>query len=429
MKIAQITSVYISVPPKTHGGTERIVYHLCQQLDRRGHHVELFASGDSQVDLHVASGLAGRQPVRSSIDLLLEKEYEARNTYNLYRQAERFDVIHAHWTTLAPYFSALTKTPTLVTYAYIEKELHQYYQKHFPRCLPVCVSHAQANMLGDDSIPVVYNAVDLDEIPFNDQPEDFFMIVGRMTPGKGIAEAIHIAKKAKVKLLIVGHVTTHLPWSEEYFLKEIKPHIDGDRIRYIERMAYHDILQTMGKAKGFLFPLQWDEPFGMVVIEAMAAGTPVLAYSRGSMPELIKNGETGYLVENEEEMVEMTHRVAILDRALCRNWVQQRFSIEQMVDGYEQLYRKATRGHWSRKSEPERRQCPLTNGILSDCGARAAIGAHAILIAAAHLDLFGWIGKQEKALGPCDSFRRQCRRMGDFSQCALRHGFNAKTRR
>ena len=352
MNIAQITSVYISVPPKTHGGTERVVYHLCQQLDRRGHHVELFASGDSQVTCRLQAVL----PVATQYDpqstFYMEKEYEARNTYNLYRQAERFDVIHAHWTTLAPYFSALTTIPTLVTYAYIEKELHQYYQKHFPRCLPVCVSHAQANMLGDDSIPVVYNGVDLDEIPFNDRPEDFFMIVGRMTPGKGIAEAIRIAKKSKVKLLIVGHVTTHLPWSEEYFLKEIKPHIDGDRVRYIERMAYHDIVQTMGKAKGFLFPLQWDEPFGMVVIEAMAAGTPVLAYGRGSMPELIQNGETGYLVENEEEMVEMTHRVATLDRARCRNWVQQRFSIEQMVDGYEQLYRKATHGRRNRKGKP-----------------------------------------------------------------------------
>src|SRR5262245_28346825 len=210
-------------------------------------------------------------------------------------------------------------------------------------------------MLGDDSIPVVYNAVNLDEIPFNDHPEDFFMIVGRMTPGKGIAEAIRIAKRAKVKLLIVGHVTTHLPWSEDYFLGEIKPHIDGDRIRYIERMGYHDILQTMGKAKGFLFPLQWDEPFGMVVIEAMAAGTPVLTYSRDSMPELIQNGETGYLVENEKEMIEMTRQVAALDRARCRSWVQQRFSVEQMVQGYEQLYRKATRDHRNRKGDPKQR--------------------------------------------------------------------------
>ena len=162
-----------------------------------------------------------------------------------------------------------------------------------------------------------------------------------MTPGKGIAEAIRVAKKAGARLVIIGHVTTHLPWSEEYFLKEVKPHIDGDRVRYIERLAYHDLVAMMGKAKGFLFPLQWDEPFGMVVIEAMAAGTPVLAYQRGSMPELIKNGETGYLVENEDEMVEMTHRVETLDRARCRNWVRERFSVEQMVNGYERLYRMA----------------------------------------------------------------------------------------
>jgi glycosyltransferase involved in cell wall biosynthesis len=126
MKIAQITSVYISVPPKTHGGTERIVYHLCQRLDQRGHHVELFASGDSQVNCTLQAVL----PIASQDDpqstFYLEKEYEARNTYNLYRQAGRFDVIHAHWTTLAPYFSAFTTTPTLITYAYIEKELHHH---------------------------------------------------------------------------------------------------------------------------------------------------------------------------------------------------------------------------------------------------------------------------------------------------------------
>jgi glycosyltransferase involved in cell wall biosynthesis len=357
VKIAQITSVYISVPPKTYGGTEQVVYHLCRQLSRRGHQVELFASGDSKVDCALQAVL----PVASQDDLhstfYLEKEFEARNTYNLYRQADRFDVIHAHWTTLAPYFSAFTASPTLITYAYIEKQIHDYYKKHFPQCIPVCVSRAQAKMLEDESLPVVYNGVDLDVIPYNDKPEDFFIIVGRMTPGKGIAEAIRIARKAKTRLLIVGHVTSHLPWSEEYYLTAVKPHIDGDRIRYIERLAHRDVLQMLGKAKGFLFPLQWDEPFGMAVVEAMAAGTPVLAYRRGSMPELIRQGETGYLLENEDEMVEMAHRIGTLDRRRCRSWVEQRFSVEQMVDGYERLYRSVAGGRRAQST-----QSPETHG-------------------------------------------------------------------
>jgi glycosyltransferase involved in cell wall biosynthesis len=340
MKIAQISSIYLSIPPKTHGGTERIVYHLCQHLYRRGHQVELFASGDSKVDCPVQSVL----PVASLDDpestLYLEKEFETRNSHNLYRQADRFDLVHAHWPTLAPYFSSFTKTPTVVTYAYIEKELHQYYRDHFPNCFPVCISRAQAKMLGDESLPTIYDGIDLEEIPFNDAPEDFFIIVGRMTPGKGIAEAIRIAKRARVELLIIGHVTTHLPWSESYFLREVKPHVDGKQIRYIERLPYSQLMEWMGRARGFLFPLQWDEPFGMVVVESMAAGTPVLTYRRGSMPELVEDGETGYLLENENGFIEALTRIERLSRKRCRQWVEKNFSAERMVDGYEELYKK-----------------------------------------------------------------------------------------
>jgi glycosyltransferase involved in cell wall biosynthesis len=193
-------------------------------------------------------------------------------------------------------------------------------------------------------MPVVYNGVDLNDVPFSDRPDDFFLIVGRMVPGKGIADAIRIAARAKVKLLIVGHVTSHLPWSEEYFLKEVKPHIDGDKVRHIERLSHRDLTRIMSRAKGFLFPIAWDEPFGMVVIEAMAAGAPVLAYARGSMPELIKNGETGYLVQSEDEMIDGLQRLYAVDRARCRHWVRERFSVEQMIDGYERLYKSAARG-------------------------------------------------------------------------------------
>lgn len=344
MKIAQISSIYLSIPPKTHGGTERIVFDLCQHLVRRGHHVELFASGDSKVDCLVQSVL----PVASEDDprstFYLEKEFEARNTHNLYSQADCFDIVHAHWPTLAPYFSVLSKTPTLITYAYIEKELHEYYRDHFPRCFPVCISRAQARMLGDESLPVVYNGIDLEGIPFNDEPQDFFIAVGRMTPGKGIAEAIRIAKKAGARLLIVGQVTAHLPWSEQYFSQEILPHVDGDGVRHVERLPHDQLMRIVGQAKGFLFPPQWEEPFGLAVAEAMAAGTPVLTYPRGSMPELVKHGESGYLSRTEDEMVDAIKRVGSLDRRRCRAWVEANFSVERMVQGYETLYRRITSG-------------------------------------------------------------------------------------
>ncbi|HEY6199831.1 MAG TPA: glycosyltransferase family 4 protein [Candidatus Binatia bacterium] len=344
MNIAQITSVYLPVPPRTHGGTERIVCYLCRELPRRGHKVELFASGDSKVDcpVHAVLPVASLDDPQSTI--YLEKEFETRNTYNLYRQADRFDIVHAHWPTLAAYFSAWTKTPTLMTYAYIEKDLHEYYRRTFPNCFPVCISRAQARMLGDETLPVVYNGVDLDAIPFSAAPEDFFLVVGRMTPGKGIAEAIRIAKRAGVRLVIVGGVTKHLPWSEEYFLKEVKPYIDGERVLHIENLPYDELMRWMGRAKGFLFPLQWEEPFGMVVAEAMAAGTPALAYPRGSMPELIADGATGFLPPDEDAMIEAVRSAGKIDRRRCRRSIEERFSVERMIDGYEAVYRNILNG-------------------------------------------------------------------------------------
>ncbi|HWP56590.1 MAG TPA: glycosyltransferase family 4 protein [Candidatus Acidoferrales bacterium] len=352
MKIAQITSIYLSVPPKTHGGTEWIVYHLCQRLHRRGHEVELFASGDSRVECRLQAVV----PVASLDDpdstFYLEKEFEARNTYNLYRQADRFDLIHAHWPTLAPYFSDCTRTRTLITYAYIEKHLHDYYRARFPRCAPVCISRAQARLLGDESLPVIYNGIDLDEVPFNDRPEDFFITVGRMTPGKGIAEAIRIARRARVRLVIVGDVTRHLPWSESYFLEQVRPFVDGAQIQHIPRLARADLMRLMSRARGFLFPLQWEEPFGMVVTEAMAAGTPVIAYRRGSMPELIRHGETGFLCADEDEAVRAVAAIGGLDRSRCRSWVRENFSIERMVEAYEKIYREVA-GEGPKIGNPE----------------------------------------------------------------------------
>ena len=345
MEIAQITSTYLSVPPKSHGGTELVVYNLVQGLARRGHHVELFASGDSKVDAPVNAvvDIATSYDERSTT--YLDKEMEARNSFNLYRQGDRFDVIHAHWPTLAPYFSTLTETPTVVTYAYIERHLHAYYRATFPNLYPVCISKSQAAMLGEPSLPVVYNGIDVDQVPFGETPEDFLIIVGRITPNKGIAEAIRIARAAGERLIIVGSPTPYLPWSRAYWEEEVQPWVDGDQIQHREHMPNRDVIALVARAKAFLFPLQWEEPFGLAVAEALAAGTPVVTYPKGSMPELVSDGKTGFLVESEAEAVRALARIQAIDRRCCRQSIAKRFPIDRMVTAYEELYAHAIAQH------------------------------------------------------------------------------------
>ncbi|MSQ26287.1 MAG: glycosyltransferase family 4 protein [Dehalococcoidia bacterium] len=339
MRIAHITSTYLSVPPRSHGGTELMVYHLVQGLARRRHDVELFASDDSRVDVPLRSVVALATSYDPDATAYLDKEIEARNTFNLYRQAARFDLIHAHWPTIAPYFTPFAAAPTVITYHYMEAAIHAYYRASFHTLFPVCVSRAQARMLGEPSLPVVYNGIDLDATPFNDHPEDFLVIVARLVPTKGIAEAIRIARAAGERLVIIGHPPPQIPWSRAYYDEQIKPHVDGDRVRHFADLPHAQVLDWVARAKAFLFPIQWEEPFGLVVAEALAAGTPVVAFRRGAMPEIIDHGRTGFLVDTEQDAVRALRDIAAIHPAACRAAVAQRFSLTSMLDGYEALYR------------------------------------------------------------------------------------------
>lgn len=343
MKIAHLTSTYLSVPPKSHGGTELVVYRLVEGLASMGHEVELFASGDSNVSVPLSAVVPVATSYDESMTTYLDKEIEARNTFNLYRQGDRFDIIHAHWPTLAPYFSMFTKTPTIVTYAYIEEELHRYYREHFPNVHPVCISKSQARALGDSELPVIHNGIDVDSVPFNALPEDFLITVGRIVPNKGIADAIRIARAAGERLVIVGDVSAYLPWSKPYFDEQVAPYIDGDSVRHIPHLPNRDVLTLVSRAKGFLFPLQWEEPFGLAVAEALATGTPVVTYPRGSMPELVQDGETGFLAGSEEEAARAIAQLYRIDRTQCRRRVANHFSVNAMLSGYQALYDRLAR--------------------------------------------------------------------------------------
>ncbi|HXG21211.1 MAG TPA: glycosyltransferase family 4 protein [Methylomirabilota bacterium] len=338
LRIAQITSVSISVPPGTHGGTERMVYQLTEGLVRRGHAVELFASGDSRVSCPVRSVTPTALLDRPDWSTYLEREYEAMNAFQLFRQAERFDLIHAHWPCLAPYFSPFMQIPMVLTYHYISPESLEFYETRFPRCRGVFVSRAQAVGLDRPHGRVIHNAVRGEDIPYGDGVEDRLIIVARMAPRKGIAEAIRIARQAGKPLLVIAPVMHNLAESPVYFRDVIAPLIDGKEVCYVPGLSNDLALQEVGRSRAFLFPLQWEEPFGLAVLEAMVTGTPVITYRRGGMLELVEDGVTGFLVDNEDEMLAAIREVGTIDRRRCRERALARFSVERMVKAYEQLY-------------------------------------------------------------------------------------------
>ena len=344
VKIAQISSVYIPVPPPTHGGTEMMVHALSDGLTHRGHDVHLYASGDSAISgtLHAVTERATLDD--PGITRYIDKELEARNTFELYRNAGAYDLVHCHWPTLAPYFAPFVDTPTVITYHYIERAEHDYYRKAMPRLHPVCVSKRQAELLGEPELPVVYNGLDMAAVPFQAEPDDYLVVVGRMVPAKGIAEAIQIAKRAGERLVIVGAVSPYLPWSAAYFEEQVAPHVDGDRITYIAEAPNAEVLELVSRAKGFLFPLQGEEPFGLTVLEAMACGTPVVTMPRGAMPELVADGLSGFIVESLEEARTAIGKLGTLNRRAVRAHVEARFTHERMVDGYQAVYRDVLAG-------------------------------------------------------------------------------------
>lgn len=343
MKIAQIASIAFSVPPRSHGGTEIAIDLLTRGLVARGHDLTLFASGDSRTTARLHAVVPRATQDDPSSTSYLERDFEVRNVAEAYAlaDAERFDVLHSHWPTPAPYFSRLTTRPSLLTCAYIEKPLYDYYRAHDPRLRFACVSEAQARTLGGGpSVAVIPYGIDVARVPFVAEQGDFLLTVGRLVPTKGADRAIAIARRAGLPLTIVGDVTPYLSESRPYYEERIRPHVDGVHVRHFPTLPNAEVVALMGRARAFVFPISWDEPFGLVVAEAMAAGTPVVATPRGSLPELVEHGVTGFLGETDEELAAYALRAGELDRAACRRRAEARYSAERMVSDYEALYRR-----------------------------------------------------------------------------------------
>jgi glycosyltransferase involved in cell wall biosynthesis len=336
MKVAQVAPLWEPVPPATYGGIELVVSHLSDELVRRGHEVTLFASGDSQT----LAQLEAVYPCAIRLDPQVTEYavYEMLELSQVYAQATEFDIIHSHIGIAALMLAPLVKTPTLHTlHGGFTPDNRKLFNLH--RLQPyISISHAQRE-LELNYVRTVYNGIDPQDYPFKAQPENppYLAFLGRLSPEKGPQHAIAIAKQTGWRLKMAGKIDLI---DSPFFEQEIAPQIDGKQIEYLGEVNHAQKIELLGNAAVTLFPISWREPFGLVMIESMATGTPVIGMNLGSVPEVIAHGKTGFVCQSYAEMTAKVPDALELDRQFCRDYVEKKFSFTQMVDGYEVAYRQ-----------------------------------------------------------------------------------------
>jgi glycosyltransferase involved in cell wall biosynthesis len=338
MKIAQIAPLWERVPPPAYGGIELVVGLLTDELVARGHEVTLFASGDSITSAKLES--VHPQALRLDRSIKEYGIYEMLQLAEVYERASEFDIIHSHMGCAALPYSKLTKTPTVHTLHGVFTPDNEKMFTHAKAQPYVSISNAQREpRLGLNHVATVYNSIDVSMhhfFPTADTPA-YLAFLGRISPEKGPHHAIEIARATGIPLKMAGKVD---PVDVEYFDEVIKPQIDGEFIQFLGEADHYMKNDLMGRAIATLFPITWREPFGLVSIESMAAGTPVIAMNLGAVPEVVADGVSGYICNNVDECIAAVAKIPAISRQICRDYVAQRFGVEQMAAGYEAVYQK-----------------------------------------------------------------------------------------
>lgn len=338
MRIAQIAPLWERVPPFRYGGIELIVSLLTDELVRRGHEVTLFASGDSITKAHLKA--VHDQALRLDKEVKEPGLYELMMLSDLYQQAHHFDIIHSHIGYTALPHSVFVKTPTVHTTHGIFTPDNEKIFRRFASQPYTSISEAQREpRLGLNYIHTVYNGIEPDAYPFQEKPTQppYLAFVGRLSPEKGPEGAIAIARATGLPLKMAGKVDAV---DRTYYDEQLKPLIDGEQIQYLGEVSHEEKVQLLSNATVTLFPITWREPFGLVMIESMATGTPVVGMALGSVPEVIAHGKTGFVCNTIEEMIEAVPEAMKLDRPTCRDYVLNRFSVSTMATEYERAFEK-----------------------------------------------------------------------------------------
>ncbi len=354
MNIAQVSPLWESVPPRCYGGTERIVSYLTEELVRLGHDVTLFASGDSRtaahlepicpqaLRLHNGHGMINRD---APLTLLLERAF---------RLSGEFDIIHSHLDLLGFPLWRRCKVPVITT-------LHG--RLDLPELIPVYHEFAEMPLISISNAQrrplrwanwqaTVHHGLPRDLYRFHPQQGKYLAFLGRIAPEKRPDHAIEIAKRVGLPLRIAAKVD---PADRNYFHTEIEPLLDHPLVEYVGELTDPEKDDFLGEAYALIAPFDWPEPFGLVFIESLACGTPVLAYRRGSVPELIDDGITGFVCEGPSRMAAAIERVSLIDRHRCRQAFEERFTVERMVQDYLAVYEQLV-GEVRAFAVPDRRR-------------------------------------------------------------------------
>ncbi|MHA3775288.1 glycosyltransferase family 4 protein [Verrucomicrobiota bacterium sgz303538] len=345
LRIAQVSPLWTRVPPTTYGGIELLLKLLVDELVVRGHDVTLFATGDcmTSAKLHPICDVNLGELIERCDAYMFEYYANAVVTDALRRSGE-FDLIHFHLSPAWIPLAALSPKPALFTMHTSPHRDDEWAMRRYPEVEAVGISEHQMHATGlhlGRQFPIVYNGCDFDAYDPLYEPGEYLAFIGRMSPAKNPRDAIRIAQAVGMPIVLAGKPQNGD--EEKYFAKEIKPLIDGKNVRWIGPVNHPQKNEFLRRASALLFPIQWDEPFGLVMIEAMACGCPVVAHRRGSVAEVVDNGITGFHTGVIDAMAELVPRAIELDRQKVREHAQQRFGYQRMVDGYLELYRRLIR--------------------------------------------------------------------------------------
>ena len=336
MHIAMLAPIAWRTPPRHYGPWENVASLLTEGLVSRGLDVTLFATADSQTSgtLHAVCP-KGYEEDRA----LIPKVWECLHISELFEQANAFDIIHNHFDYLPLTYSGLTTTPVVTTiHGFSSPGIMPVFKKYNGKTFYVSISDADRSP-DLDYIKTIHHGLDIQQFDFQPAPDDYLLFFGRIHNDKGARQAIEIARVCNKKLVLAGIIQ-----DQAYYDQHVAPHMNNDNVAYIGSVGPIERNRLLGKAFALLHPIQFDEPFGLSVIESMACGTPVIAFDRGSMPELIENGISGFLVDNVDEAIERVARIDKIDREACRLHVERHFTIERMIDEYMQVYEMILQG-------------------------------------------------------------------------------------